>query len=150
MAADRIPKTQTQVTPPVQQVPLSPPQAPPVARQDPEAPEAPQGLLPPQQQYYPPRQYQGPNNSLGTSSLVLGIIGTVLDLISLVVFWPLCVLALLLGGAGLSQGIANRGRIKKGEATNQTATTAGIVFSALTIGMSVILIVLVVIAGITA
>lgn len=149
MATDRIPKTQRQMPPPVQQVPLPSPQAPPVARQELETP--PPGPLPPQQQqYYPPQQYRAPNNSLGTSSLVLGIIGTALDLISLVVLWPLCILALLLGGAGLSQGISNRGRIKKGEATNQTATTAGIVFSALAIGMSVIFILLVVIAHIAA
>ena len=153
MATDRIPKTQRQMPPPVQQVPLPSPQAPPVARQELETPPEtpPPGPLPPQQQqYYPPQQYRAPNNSLGTSSLVLGIIGTALDLSSLVVLWPLCILALLLGGAGLSQGISNRGRIKKGEATNQTATTAGIVFSALAIGMSVIFILLVVIAHIAA
>lgn len=63
---------------------------------------------------------------------------------------PLCSLAILLGGAGLSQSMANRARINNGEATNQTATTAGIVFSALAIGMSVIFIVLVAIAHITA
>jgi hypothetical protein len=116
-----------------------------VARQEPEALQVPQEPSLPMEQYYPPRQYQRPNNSPGTSSLVLGIIAMALDLISLVVLW---VLALLLGGTGLSQGIANRGRINEGEATNQTATTAGIVFSALAIGMSVIVIVLVVIANI--
>lgn len=84
-------------------------------------------------------------NGLGTSSLTLGIIAVSLDVISLFIIWPLAIIGLLLAGTGLSLGISNRARLRTGEATNKGATTTGIVFSSIALGLSVIIVLLVVI-----
>jgi hypothetical protein len=66
--------------------------------------------------------YQPPANGMGTASMVLGIIGTVLVLVPFIgiVVWVLAPVSTALGAAGLAN--ANRGR-----ATNRGVAVAGLV-----------------------
>ncbi|MBM7441865.1 DUF4352 domain-containing protein [Streptomyces sp. HB132] len=88
------------------------------------------------QQPYAPAQTPGSRparNGLGTSALVLGIIGTVSGLIPFF-FW----LAGILGLIALILGLAGRGRAKRGEATNKGVTTFGAVLGLVALVLSVV------------
>ncbi|MFJ8887631.1 DUF4352 domain-containing protein [Streptomyces sp. NPDC102402] len=88
------------------------------------------------QQPYAPAQAPGTRparNGLGISALVLGIIGTVSGLIPLF-FW----LAGILGLIALILGLAGRGRVKRGEATNKGVTTFGAVLGLVALILSVV------------
>ncbi|MGW2696905.1 DUF4190 domain-containing protein [Streptomyces sp. NPDC001296] len=63
-----------------------------------------------------------PSNGTGTTGLVLGIIGLVCSLTFILWFFGvvLGILAIIFGAVG-------RGKVKRGEATNQGAATAGLV-----------------------
>lgn len=63
-----------------------------------------------------------PDNGLGTAGLVCGIIGAVCGLVGVLWFF-----ALILGILAIIFGAVGRGRFQKGEATNGSAATAGIV-----------------------
>ncbi|MFH8403638.1 DUF4190 domain-containing protein [Streptomyces sp. NPDC018019] len=89
----------------------------------PHAPQAPMGM-PPQ---------QAARNGLGVAALVLGLIGALSGLIPLL-FW----LAGLLGLLALIFGLVGRGRAKRGQATNKGMATAGAVFGAIALILSVV------------
>ncbi|MEC4020143.1 DUF4190 domain-containing protein [Streptomyces sp. H27-D2] len=108
------------------QPPPQPPQQPgygyPVASNYPTAP--------PVQPYGYPGQggYGMPRNGMGTAGLVCGIIGLVCGIIA--VFW---FFALILGVLAIIFGGVGRGRVKRGEATNSSPATAGIVLGVLSL-----------------
>lgn len=77
-------------------------------------------------------------NGLGTSSFVLGILGTVFGLIPIAAF-----IALPLSVVGLGVGLGNIGRLRKHQATNKVMTGIGIGLSVLGIVLSIIGIVIV-------
>lgn len=86
----------------------------------------------PYQGYYPPQAYAPqPRNAAGTASLVLGIIGCVFALL----LWPI---GLTLGIIGLPLAVTGWKRVRTGVATNSRAATAGIVTSATSLGVAVI------------
>ncbi|WP_327375973.1 DUF4352 domain-containing protein [Streptomyces sp. NBC_01216] len=72
-------------------------------------------------------------NGLGTTALILGIIGTVSGLIPLF-FW----LAGILGVIALILGLVGRGRVKRGEANNKGVTTTGAVLGLAALVLSVV------------
>ncbi|TDV47957.1 hypothetical protein [Actinophytocola oryzae] len=62
--------------------------------------------VPPQAQTHPAPVYVAqPTNGLGTAALVLGILGLVFSLIPVigVIAWPLVILGVIFGGAGISK-----------------------------------------------
>ncbi|MFF3516513.1 DUF4190 domain-containing protein [Streptomyces sp. NPDC002573] len=63
-----------------------------------------------------------PNNSMGTTGLVLGIIGLVCSLTFFLWFF-----GVVLGILAIVFGAVGRGKAKRGEATNKGAATAGLV-----------------------
>jgi hypothetical protein len=69
--------------------------------------------------HYPPPP---PQNGLGTTGFVLGLLGLLFSFIPLigVIAWPLVLLALVFAGVGLS-------RVRSGRATNKGLTIAGLV-----------------------
>jgi Septum formation len=88
--------------------------------------------------YQPPTAYQAavqqaPRNGLGTTALILGIIGALTGVIPFM-FW----LAGALGLIGLILGFIARGRVKRGEATNGTAALWGIITSAVAVVLSIV------------
>ncbi|MFD7661637.1 DUF4190 domain-containing protein [Streptomyces sp. NPDC059788] len=89
----------------------------------PHAPQAPTGMPP----------HQAARNGLGVAALVLGIIGALSGLIPLF-FW----LAGILGLLALVFGLVGRGRAKRGQATNKGMATAGAVFGAIALILSVV------------
>ncbi|MER5884677.1 DUF4190 domain-containing protein [Streptomyces sp. NPDC001941] len=72
-------------------------------------------------------------NGLGTAALVLGIIGTLSGFIPFF-FW----LAGILGLIALVLGLTGRGRVKRGQASNKGATTAGAVLGLVAMVLSVV------------
>ncbi|MER5745188.1 DUF4190 domain-containing protein [Streptomyces sp. NPDC002225] len=88
------------------------------------------------QQPYAPAQAPGTHparNGLGVTALVLGIIGAVSGLIPFL-FW----LAGLLGLVALILGLAGRGRVKRGEATNKGVTTFGAALGGVSLVLAVV------------
>jgi hypothetical protein len=81
----------------------------------------------------PQHQPQPARNGLGTAALVLGIIGALSGLITLL-FW----LAGVLGLIALILGLAGRGRVKRGEAVNKGVTTTGAVLGLVALILSVV------------
>jgi hypothetical protein len=77
-------------------------------------------------------------NGLGTSSFVLGILGTVFGLVPIAFFF-----ALPLSIIGLGLGLGNIGRLRKHKATNKVMTGLGIGLSVLGVVLSIIGIVIV-------
>ncbi|MGF7236435.1 MAG: DUF4190 domain-containing protein [Frankia sp.] len=75
-----------------------------------------------QQPTPPPARRADPANGLGTASLVLGIIGITLC-------WV--IVGAVAGIAAFVLGIIGRARVRRGDATNRGATTAGITLGAL-------------------
>ncbi|WP_026922505.1 DUF4190 domain-containing protein [Glycomyces arizonensis] len=77
---------------------------------------------------------QGPKNGMGTSALVLGIVGLVTSWIPYVACfgWVMCILAIIFGGIGLS-------RANKGEATNKGAAVTGLVLGVLAFALGIII-----------
>ncbi|WP_155829959.1 DUF4190 domain-containing protein [Glycomyces tenuis] len=75
--------------------------------------------MPPQQPGYqqPPA---APKNGMGTSGLVLGIIGALGGLFIPCIGWILGILAVIFGAVGTS-------RVNKGEANNKGAATTGLI-----------------------
>ena len=68
------------------------------------------------QEAYPlPPTHQEPKNGFGLTSLVLGIVGVVIGLLTIALFY---VLPLILGVTGLIFGILGILRVRKGVATN--------------------------------
>ncbi|MGW0084511.1 DUF4190 domain-containing protein [Streptomyces sp. NPDC003393] len=63
-----------------------------------------------------------PNNGMGTTGMVLGIIGVVCSLTFFLWFF-----GVILGILGIIFGAIGRGRANRGEATNKGAATAGLV-----------------------
>jgi hypothetical protein len=90
---------------------------------------------------YPHQMTPASRDGLGTASLVLGII-SVPTLI-------LCGLGLVVGGVGLGVGVAQLGRIKRGEASNKTQTWWGIGLSLASLVLGVLYIVVVLIVAAT-
>ncbi|MDN3293116.1 DUF4352 domain-containing protein [Streptomyces ficellus] len=90
-------------------------------------PAAPQPPAQPTQPAHPAR------NGLGTTALVLGIIGTVSGFIPFF-FW----LAGILGLIALILGLSGRGRVKRGEATNKGVTTTGAILGLVAVILSVV------------
>ena len=83
-----------------------------------------------QPQYgYPPAM----RNGLGTTALVLGIIGAVAGA-TLVLFF----LAFILGVLAVVFGLIGRGRAKRGEASNKTAATWGFALGVVALVLSVV------------
>jgi hypothetical protein len=76
---------------------------------------------------------QAPRNGLGTTALILGIIGALTGIIPFM-FW----LAGALGLTGLILGFIARGRVKRGEATNGTAALWGIITSTVAVVLSIV------------
>lgn len=107
---------------------------------------------PPQQQYQPgtyppapPQPYSGyaappatPKNGMGTTALVLGVIG-------LVTSW--LIVGIVFGLIAVILGFVGRGRVKRGEATNGGVALAGIVLGFLAIIIGVVCTVFYVMAG---
>jgi hypothetical protein len=94
--------------------------------------------VPTKADYQPPPTYQAavqqaPRNGLGTTALILGIIGALTGVIPFL-FW----LAGALGLIGLILGFIARGRVKRGEATNGTAALWGIITSAVAVVLSIV------------
>jgi hypothetical protein len=77
----------------------------------------------------------GPRNGLGVASLVLGLVAFALS-------WFFCV-GFILGIGALATGIAGRGRVKRGEASNNGAAVAGILLGIFAIVIAIIIGVLV-------
>ncbi|MET7386817.1 DUF4190 domain-containing protein [Streptomyces sp. NPDC005529] len=77
-----------------------------------------------------------PSNGLGTASMVLGIIASVLFCA-----WPL---AIVLGILAIVFGVIGRGRVRKGEATNPGQALAGIICGSVGIVLGTALIVVIV------
>ncbi|WP_058046503.1 DUF4190 domain-containing protein [Streptomyces roseifaciens] len=76
-------------------------------------------------QPYPVAGYVGvvqPSNGMGTAGLVCGIIGAVCSLLVFLWFF-----GLILGILGIIFGAVGRSKVTKGEATNRSAATTGIV-----------------------
>jgi Protein of unknown function (DUF2510)/Septum formation len=100
--------------------------------------------------YQPPPTYQAavqqaPRNGLGTTALILGIIGVVTGIIPFF-FW----VAGILGVIGLILGVIGRGRVKRGEATNGTMALWGIITSAVAVVVSIVgLVILIVFADLS-
>jgi uncharacterized protein DUF4352/uncharacterized protein DUF4190 len=72
-------------------------------------------------------------NGMGTSALVLGLIGAVSGLVPFM-FW----LAGILGLLALVFGLIGRGRVKRGEASNKGPATAGVILGLLSLILSVV------------
>ncbi|MCX3063877.1 DUF4190 domain-containing protein [Streptomyces beihaiensis] len=90
---------------------------------------------PPFQQPHQPQQPQQPQiarNGLGTAALILGIIGALSGLVP-IMFW----LAGVLGVIALILGLAGRGRVKRGEATNKGVALAGVLLALASLGLAV-------------
>ncbi|MFF8713606.1 DUF4190 domain-containing protein [Streptomyces sp. NPDC015184] len=96
-----------------------------------QSPQSPQ----PQQPYGPAHTpgMRPARNGLGIAALVLGVIGAVSGLIPLL-FW----LAGILGVIALVLGLAGRGRVKRGEATNKGVTTFGAVLGLVSLILAVV------------
>ncbi|GHH16355.1 DUF4190 domain-containing protein [Streptomyces lanatus] len=77
------------------------------------------GAYPPGPGYGMPMQ---PSNGMGTTGLVLGIIGLVCSLTFFLWFF-----GVILGILGIIFGAIGRGKANRGEATNKGAATAGLV-----------------------
>jgi hypothetical protein len=81
-------------------------------------------------------------NGYGVTSLILGIIGSLAGLIPIA--------GMLVGGPlgviGLVLGLAGRGRIKRGQATNGKQTLWGVILSALSIVLGIIGLIIVITA----
>ncbi|MGH3344291.1 MAG: DUF4190 domain-containing protein [Carbonactinosporaceae bacterium] len=90
----------------------------------PEAP--PPGYYPPPPTYPPPARAR---NGMGTAALVLAIL-------ALLVSWFLGA-GILLGVLGLIFGFIGLGRLRRGDASNQGVTVAGLVLSGLAILISI-------------
>lgn len=75
------------------------------------------------QDYQQPPE-QRPSNGLGTTALVLGIVGVVLSLIPVigVIAWPVVIVGLILGFLGIR-------KVSQGRATNRIAAITGTVLS---------------------
>ena|SRR5215813_10147621 len=78
------------------------------------------------------------SNGLGTSSFVLGILGTIFGLVPIAAF-----IALALSVVGLGVGLGNIGRLRSKKATNKVMTGIGIGLSVLGVVLSIIGIVIV-------
>ncbi|GAA3372308.1 hypothetical protein GCM10020367_26690 [Streptomyces sannanensis] len=76
---------------------------------------------------------QAARNGLGTAALILGIIGAFTGLF-MILFW----LAGVLGLIALILGLAGRGRVKRGEATNKGVTITGAVLGLVSLILSVV------------
>ena len=85
----------------------------------PSYPPAPPAAYPPAPGYAMPLQ---PSNGMGTTGLVLGIIGVVCSLTFFLWFF-----GVILGILGIIFGAVGRGKANRGEATNKGAATAGLV-----------------------
>ncbi|MEU6772084.1 DUF4190 domain-containing protein [Streptomyces sp. NPDC046759] len=82
-------------------------------------PAVPTGAYPQAPGYAMPMQ---PSNGMGTTGLVLGIIGVVCSLTFFLWFF-----GIVLGILGIIFGAVGRGKANRGEATNKGAATAGLV-----------------------
>ena len=78
---------------------------------------------------------QAERNGLGTTSFILGLLGTLFVLLPLGV-----VLALPSSFIGLTLGVGNIGRLRRHRATNKIMTVLGVAFSILGITFSIIMI----------
>ncbi|MCX5200749.1 DUF4352 domain-containing protein [Streptomyces sp. NBC_00237] len=94
------------------------------------------------QEPYPPQQHGGhgghgapraARNGLGTTALILGLIGALSGLIPLL-FW----LAGILGLIALVLGLTGSGRVKRGEATNKGVTLTGAALGLVSLILSVV------------
>jgi hypothetical protein len=88
--------------------------------------------------YQPPPTYQAavqqaPRNGLGTTALILGIIGVLTGIIPFL-FW----VAGILGIIGLILGLVGLSRGQRGEATNGTMALWGIITSAVAVVLSIV------------
>ena len=89
------------------------------------------------QSNYPPvmtqQPAQQPQNGLGTTGFVLGLIGLVMSPIPIVgmVAWPLVILGIIFSAIGLS-------RAAKGRATNKGLSIAGLVASIIGLGVCIV------------
>lgn len=103
-----------------------PPQGQPVPPPPPPAPAYPPPPPQPYSSYAAPTA--SPKNGLGTTALILGILGVLSS-------W--LVIGFLLGLIAVILGFKGRGRVKRGEATNGGAAMAGIILGFLTILASI-------------
>lgn len=78
-------------------------------------------------------QYAAPKNGLGTTALVLGIVGTLFAMIPLVgvIAWPMVILGLIFGLIGIQ-------RVRSGSATNKGVTIAGTVLSGVGLALCIV------------
>lgn len=78
-------------------------------------------------------QYAAPKNGLGTTALVLGIVGTVFAMIPIigVIAWPMVILGLIFGLIGIQ-------RVRSGAANNKGVAISGTVLSGIGLALCII------------
>jgi hypothetical protein len=88
---------------------------------------------PPQQNWAPQPPAPAPKNGLGTTALVLGILGALFSLIPFigVIAWPLVILGLIFGIVGFF-------RARSGKATNRGVAIAGTILSLIGLIMCIV------------
>jgi len=74
-----------------------------------------------------------PRNGLGTTALVLGIIGAVVGLLMFLFF-----VVFVLGVLAVIFGLIGRGRAKRGAATNKTQATWGFALGVVSLALSIV------------
>ncbi|MBT2383456.1 DUF4190 domain-containing protein [Streptomyces sp. ISL-11] len=74
-----------------------------------------------------------PNNGLGTAGLVCGIVGAVCSLLVFLWFF-----GIILGILSIIFGAVGRSRVTKGEATNRSAATTGVVLGVVALVLPVL------------
>jgi hypothetical protein len=89
---------------------------------------------PPAEQQQPPPQYRQvePRNALGIAALALGLVGVLFGLVPLTGF-----IAVGLGIVGMILALSNRGRLRRGTATNKKTTWAGLIASVVAIALGI-------------
>lgn len=82
---------------------------------------------------YLPPQYAAPKNGLGTTALVLGIVGVLFAMIPIVgvIAWPMVILGLIFGLIGIQ-------RVRSGSANNKGVTIAGTVLSGVGLALCIV------------
>ena len=88
----------------------------------------------PAEQQQPPPQYRQvePRNALGITALILGLIGVLFGLVPFTGF-----IAVALGITGIILALSNRGRLRRGTATNKKTTWAGLIASVVALALGI-------------
>jgi len=104
--------------------------------QQPPQPYPPYAAPPPGYPVQPGQQFvyvSEPRNGLGLASIILGILGLLFGLVPLTGF-----IAFGLGAVAVILALANRGRLKRGRATNRKTTWAGLITGFLAIALGIV------------